>query len=99
MRRDQAIAYAMARDEPVAGTVSTANPRAAQTSGQLTPRQREVAVLVAQGLTNRQIGERLVVTEAAAAKHVEHILNKLGVGTRAQIAAWTAERGLVTTRD
>jgi len=64
----------------------------------LTPRQLEVAVLVAQGLTNRQIAERLVVTEAAAAKHVEHILNRLGVGTRAQIAAWAAARGLVGTR-
>jgi len=64
----------------------------------LTTRQQEVAVLVAQGLTNRQIAERLVVTEAAAAKHVEHILDKLGVGSRAQIAAWAAERGLVTTR-
>jgi predicted ATPase/DNA-binding CsgD family transcriptional regulator/DNA-binding XRE family transcriptional regulator len=67
-------------------------------SGPLTPRQREVAALIAQGLTNRQIGERLVVTEAAAAKHVEHILNKLGIGTRAQIAAWAVEHGLVTTR-
>jgi hypothetical protein len=38
------------------------------------------------------------VIAAAAAKHVEHILNKLGLGTRAQIAAWVAERGLVTTR-
>jgi non-specific serine/threonine protein kinase len=66
-------------------------------SGPLTSRQLEVAVLVARGLTNRQIGERLVVTEAAAAKHVEHILDKLSVGTRAQIAAWAAERGLVTT--
>jgi DNA-binding NarL/FixJ family response regulator len=57
-----------------------------------------VAVLVAQGLTNRQIGQRLVITEAAAAKHVEHILDKLGAGTRAQIAAWVAERGLLTAR-
>ena len=65
---------------------------------ELTSRQQEVAVLVARGLTNRQIAERLVVTEGAAAKHVEHILDKLGVGTRAQIAAWAAERGLVTTR-
>jgi non-specific serine/threonine protein kinase len=63
----------------------------------LTTRQQEVARLVAQGLTNRQIGERLVVTEAAAAKHVEHILDKLGFGTRAQIAAWVAADGLVTT--
>jgi non-specific serine/threonine protein kinase len=67
-------------------------------SGPLTPRQREVAALIAQGLTNRQIGERLVVTERAAAAHVERILDKLGVGTRAQIAAWAAEHGLLTTR-
>jgi DNA-binding NarL/FixJ family response regulator len=64
----------------------------------LTLRQQEVAVLVAQGLSNRQIGQRLVVTEAAAAKHVEHILDKLGVSTRAQIAAWVAERGLLLSR-
>jgi DNA-binding CsgD family transcriptional regulator len=39
-----------------------------------------------------------VVTERAAAAHVERILDKLGVGTRAQIAAWAAEQGLLTTR-
>jgi non-specific serine/threonine protein kinase len=58
----------------------------------------EVAVLVAQGLTNRQIAERLVVTERAAAAHVEHILNKLGVGSRTQIAVWISERGLLAER-
>jgi predicted ATPase/DNA-binding CsgD family transcriptional regulator len=71
---------------------------AAGTSAPLTPRQLEVAVLVRQGLTNRQIADRLVVTERAAAAHVERILDKLGVGTRAQIAAWAAEQGLLTTR-
>lgn len=61
-------------------------------NGRLTPREVEVADLVAQGLTNRQIADELVVTEATAAKHVEHILDRLGFNTRAQIAAWAARR-------
>ncbi len=78
---------------------SPAVPRAVSYAGApLTPRQLEVAVLVAQGLTNRQIAERLVVTERAAAAHVEHILNRLGVGSRTQIAVWTSERGLLAKR-
>ena len=40
-----------------------------------------------------QIAERLVVAERAAAAHVEHILDKLGVGSRAQIAVWASEHG------
>jgi predicted ATPase/DNA-binding NarL/FixJ family response regulator len=99
MRLDQAIAYAMAPREPLPGTASiAADPRVAQTSHQLTPRQREVAVLIAQGLTNRQIAERLVVTERAAAAHVENILDKLGASSRAQIAVWASEHGLLTAR-
>ena len=66
--------------------------------GLLTLRQQEVAVLVAHGLTNRQIAERLVVSERAAAAHVENILNKLGVSSRTQIAVWASERGLLAQR-
>jgi adenylate cyclase len=54
----------------------------------LSPREQEVALLVAEGLTNRQIAERLVVTEATAAKHLENILNKLGLSSRTQVAGW-----------
>jgi CRP-like cAMP-binding protein len=61
----------------------------------LTPREREVAALIAQGLTNREIAAVLVVTERTAATHVEHILSKLGLRSRAQVAAWTAEQGLL----
>lgn len=61
---------------------------------ELTPREREVAALVAQGLTNRQIGAALVITEGTARLHVKHILQKLGFRSRAQIAAWAVERGL-----
>jgi non-specific serine/threonine protein kinase len=54
----------------------------------LTRRQREVAVLVAEGMTNREIAERLVITERTAENHVEHVLSRLGLRSRAQIAAW-----------
>lgn len=56
----------------------------------LSRREREVAVLVAQGLSNRQIAAALFVTERTAETHVQSILNKLGVSNRAQIAAWAA---------
>jgi predicted ATPase/DNA-binding CsgD family transcriptional regulator len=97
MRLDQAIAYALAPHE-VGSVRIAADRQVVQTSHQLTPRQREVAALVGQGFTNRQIAERLVVTERAAAAHVERILDKLGVGSRAQIAVWASEHGLLATR-
>ena len=61
----------------------------------LSPREREVAVLIARGLTNREIAAGLVVTERTAATHIEHILNKLGLRSRAQVAVWAAEQGLL----
>jgi DNA-binding CsgD family transcriptional regulator/sugar lactone lactonase YvrE len=63
-------------------------------SSGLTPREREVAALVAQGLTNREIAERLVVSERTAEGHVEQIRNKLRFNNRAQVAAWATANGL-----
>jgi non-specific serine/threonine protein kinase len=57
----------------------------------LTLREQEVAALVAQGLTNRRIASRLVITEKTVDTHVQNILNKLGAHTRTQIALWSAE--------
>ena len=97
---DDAVTFALAAAwlvPPEAG--SDPDPRRAPTMiGLLTPRQQEVTVLVAQGLTNRQIGERLVITERAAAAHVENILNRLGFNSRTQIAVWASEHGLLTGR-
>ena len=49
-----------------------------------------MAALVAQGMSNRQIAERLVITERTVASHVEHILDKLSFGSRTQIGVWAA---------
>lgn len=62
--------------------------RAART--QLTAREREVAALVAMGLSNKEIAEKLVISERTAEGHVERILGKLGFRSRSQIASWQA---------
>jgi DNA-binding CsgD family transcriptional regulator len=57
----------------------------------LSPRELEVARLVARGLTNKQIGQALYVSQRTAENHVQHILTKLGFANRSQIAAWYRE--------
>ena len=56
----------------------------------LSPRELEVARLVGRGLTNKQIGQTLYVSERTAENHVQHILTKLGLRNRSQIAAWAS---------
>jgi predicted ATPase/DNA-binding CsgD family transcriptional regulator/DNA-binding XRE family transcriptional regulator len=98
MRLDQAIAHALAPRELLAATASTATqPRPTQPRGELTAREREVAVLVARGSSNRQIGEALVITERTVAAHIEHTLNKLGFVSRTQIGVWAVVHGLVAS--
>ncbi len=62
--------------------------------GGLTPREREVAALIARGKSNRAIAEALVIGERTVETHVGNILSKLGCISRAQIAAWAVEKGL-----
>lgn len=62
--------------------------------GRLSQREREVAILVAEGLSNREIGDRLSISVATAERHVANIMNKLGCHTRSQIAVWAVEHGL-----
>jgi DNA-binding CsgD family transcriptional regulator len=66
----------------------------ARTAGPLTKRERDVAALLTEGLTNREIGERLYLSEWTVATHVRNILAKLDLSSRAQIAAWAAGQGL-----
>lgn len=60
----------------------------------LTKRERDVVRLVAQGRTNRDIGQALVISPGTARIHVEHVLAKLGVRSRAGIAAWAVDHDL-----
>ena len=58
----------------------------------LTVREQQVAMLITRGLSNREIAAELVISPATAARHVANILSKLGLNSRAQIAAWAADR-------
>jgi DNA-binding NarL/FixJ family response regulator len=85
---DDAVAYALAEKPEAAPT--TAAPTTAAPTARLTRREREIADLVAQGLSNRDIAAKLVIAQRTAEGHVEHILVKLAFTSRAQIAAWVA---------
>ena len=65
-------------------------PAAPARRSPLTNRELQVAHLVAQGMSNRQIAEKLIISKRTADSHLEHILTKLGFISRAQIAAWAA---------
>ncbi|XVQ06896.1 ATP-binding protein [Spirillospora sp. CA-255316] len=64
------------------------SPRTRRAPSVLTPREQEVADLVAQGMSNKDIAATLVIAQRTAEGHVEHILEKLGFASRAQIASW-----------
>ncbi len=66
----------------------------ARPSTPLSPREEEVAALVARGLSNREIAKLLFIGERTVESHVQSILNKLGFHTRTQIAAWAVAEGL-----
>jgi DNA-binding NarL/FixJ family response regulator len=63
----------------------------------LTPRQREIAALIARGYSNTDIARELIVEPGTIANHVAQILGRLGFRNRTQVAAWAAELGLHRT--
>jgi DNA-binding CsgD family transcriptional regulator len=82
MNMEEAVRFAMGAPE-----------RPAKENGSpLTARERQVALLIAEGLTNGEIASRLKMAGRTADAHVEHIRNKLGLRTRSQIAVWAHER-------
>lgn len=89
MTIDEVVAFATGQAQP---------PKQRQPEGThkpaiaLTRREKEIAGLVAQGLSNKEIAARLVVSERTAESHILNILNKLGFNSRAQIASWSAAR-------
>jgi DNA-binding CsgD family transcriptional regulator len=63
-----------------------------RTAGPLSSREREIAALIGQGLTNREIAQRLIISTRTVESHVDHIKAKLGYGRRARIVAWALDR-------
>ncbi|MFE5705402.1 LuxR C-terminal-related transcriptional regulator [Rhodococcus koreensis] len=82
---DEMLAHALDRPRPSA-------PKSPPKDDILTKRETEVAGLVSEGLSNREIAERLVISPRTVATHVENILVKLGFTSRSRIAAWMTGR-------
>jgi predicted ATPase/DNA-binding CsgD family transcriptional regulator/Tfp pilus assembly protein PilF len=101
MTADEAIKYAMSadgKDQPASGaglpvrTLAAGHGSPAAAPSALTPREWEIAEMIARGLTNRGIADELVISQATVARHVANMLTKLGFSSRAQVAAWMAGR-------
>jgi predicted ATPase/DNA-binding CsgD family transcriptional regulator len=82
--------FALSRDQVVAAALQQAAAPAAREPAELSDRELEVARLVARGLSNPAIAGELFVSRATVKTHVSHILSKLGLQSRAQIAGWIA---------
>ncbi|MGH3292946.1 MAG: helix-turn-helix domain-containing protein, partial [Trebonia sp.] len=85
------VAIAVAKGEAPAGPPAS-TPKQDGGLKALTRREREVAELVADGLGNREIAERLYLSKRTVDSHVEHVFTKLGFSSRAQLTAWVLER-------
>jgi non-specific serine/threonine protein kinase len=76
---------------PRTAHATASRPRpAVDAAAPLTRREREVAGLVAEGLTNREIADRLFISTRTVETHVQHLLDKLGFATRTRLAVWAA---------
>jgi DNA-binding NarL/FixJ family response regulator len=82
-------------DPVVARTLTRSLIASQSTVTALTPREREILVLVAQGKSNREIAKALTISERTARTHVSSVLTKLGLASRTQAALWAVREGLV----
>jgi DNA-binding NarL/FixJ family response regulator len=91
MSMKQAIEYAFSEEKPTPPTYAAPERSPDDESLDLTSREREVAILVARGLTNRQIAQELVLSEHTVITHVRNILKKLNLRSRTQLTLWITE--------
>jgi non-specific serine/threonine protein kinase len=98
MTLEQAVEYTLQQAESEAAPPARQPESSADTSPRdippLTPRETEVARLLARGCSNRQIADTLVISERTADSHVYRLLGKLGFSSRAQVAVWAVRHGL-----
>jgi len=84
----------LAWPRPAPAVVPMSHDQPTASGSMLSRRELEVAALVADGLSNREIGDKLFITERTVDNHVQHIFNKLNFNSRAQIAAWYVRQRL-----
>jgi non-specific serine/threonine protein kinase len=94
MAPEEAVSFALASPSETIDTRKTKSKPPDPLA--LTRREQGIATLVAEGLTNRQIAVKLFISKRTAETHIQHILNKLGVSSRSQIAVWAVRQQLVT---
>jgi non-specific serine/threonine protein kinase len=90
MTTDEALEYALGEERPAEEVLTDHGP--------LSRREREVVTMVASGMTNKEIAQRLFIAERTAEGHVERIRNKLDVRSRTEVATWAVAHGLGPTK-
>jgi len=94
--RGEAALDAAVQHHVIAAAVSDAPGGAGELPDGLTPREAEVLALIADGLSNAEIAERLVVTEATVKSHINHVFTKTGVRDRAQAVTYAYRQGFAS---
>jgi predicted ATPase/DNA-binding CsgD family transcriptional regulator len=95
MNEAEVMQYALAKPTIAAQGAQGLRDARRPAHAPLSARELSVARLIAFGRTNRQIASELIIAEGTADRHVSNILSKLGLGSRAQVAVWLVERGLL----
>ncbi len=93
MSLEQAVDYARNLPLHIGVRLDTESPNLEPVMG-LTGREREITMLIAQGMTNRDIATELFLSKRTVETHASHILSKLGLSSRAQIIRWALDHGL-----
>jgi DNA-binding CsgD family transcriptional regulator len=93
--RAWAAGAALSTEDAISLALATAGtPRGEPGSSRLSPRERQVSQLIAQGLTNREISRALTISEKTVSSHIDHIMTKLDLRSRTRIAVWAMQHGL-----
>ena len=92
MSMEHAIEYALSEAQPLPSSSPESEQPSSDEPPSLTRREKEVAILVARGLTNRQIASELVLSEHTVHHHVTNILKKMNLSSRQQIASRLSDR-------
>jgi non-specific serine/threonine protein kinase len=96
MSAEEAAEYDLSEEDPSGRLPADEETDEPLTTDPLSAREREVAAMVARGMSNRQIAQELFLSERTIENHISKILRKLGRSSRTEVAAWATEQRLLT---